>query len=196
MKVPVGNISLSEAFEQFHEDLWRNSPTPETPSPGEHQTAGEEVRRSTATQKEFEEVFANGTLEARVLHGERELTITPRQWKDTCSPARAFFGGPIEDFCDGPLADYRGLFPYVDEAAFKNWLRSRPKTRAAGRPSSLSIVMAEFERRQKDGCRSTSRSAEANTLSEWLWKAHKLKLAPKTIRNQLPPDFQPFKTSK
>jgi hypothetical protein len=61
-----------------------------------------------------------------------ELVITPGQWKDSCSPARVFFGGPIEDFRDGPLAAYRGLYPYTDEVAFQKWLKELSLPTAAG----------------------------------------------------------------
>jgi hypothetical protein len=101
VKVPVGNIPISEAFQRYYER--------------QHADA-------LSLQHKFEEVWASGRLEARVHDGSRELTITPGQWKDTCSPARSFFGGPIEDFHDGPLAAYRGLYPYTDELAFQRWL--------------------------------------------------------------------------
>ncbi len=203
MKVPAGNIPLGEAFQRYYQWRWANAPSLEGLAPLDR--LKEEVLRSGEAQRELEEPFASGTLEARV-HDEvreevRELTITPGQWKDTCSPARAFFGGPIEDCPDGSLAEYRGLFPYTDEGAFKKWLRSRdnfetPKT--AGRPSSMGIVKAEFERRRAAGMCKSSRKAEANALAEWLSEARPgvTQLASKTIRNKLPRDFQPFRAPK
>ena len=41
--------------------------------------------------------------------------------------------GPLEDFRDGPLTEYRGLYPYLEEAAFETW---RKKLLAAEKESS------------------------------------------------------------
>ena len=96
-------------------------------------------------QREFEDAWANGKLEARVHDGSRELTITPGQWKDTCSPARAFFGGPIEDCHDGALAAYRGLYPYTDEAAFEKWLKGLSPPTAAGKTKCKAWLVEQMQ---------------------------------------------------
>jgi len=104
-KVPAGSIPVSEAFQRYYERLYADASSLGGLTPEDRMR--EELGRSAAAQKKFEEAFANGRLEARAHDGNRELTITPGQWKDACSPKRAFFGGPIEDCRDGPLADYR-----------------------------------------------------------------------------------------
>jgi hypothetical protein len=53
----------------------------------------------------------------------RELTITRGQLKGAYFPERVFARGPVEDFRDGPLAEYRGLDPYIEKAAFESWRR-------------------------------------------------------------------------
>jgi hypothetical protein len=119
-KIPIGSIPVSEAFQRYYDRLYADASSLVDLTPGAR--LEQEGERSTAAQKKFEEAFVDGKLEARIHDGSRELTITPGQWQDTCSPGRAFFGGPIEDCHDGPLADYRGLYPYIDEAAFDQWL--------------------------------------------------------------------------
>ena len=68
------------------------------------------------------------------------------------------------------------------------------KTGSPGKPSSMHIVIAEFERRRANNRCEGSRTAEAKTLAAWLKEQHPQ--APpceyKAILNKLPPDFQPF----
>jgi hypothetical protein len=119
-KVPAGCIPVSEAFQRFYERQYADALSLDDLSPLDR--LREEDRQLTVAQKEFVNVYASGQLEQRVYDGTRELTITPGQLKNTASPARAFFGGPIEDCHDGALAAYRGLYPYTDETAFNEWL--------------------------------------------------------------------------
>jgi hypothetical protein len=79
------------------------------------------------------------------------------------------------------------------------WLAPAPqtliaKTGAPGRPTSMPIVLAEFERRRTSGKCEPSREAEASALVAWLKETHPDMPVPtaKTIRNKLPKDFQPF----
>ena len=68
------------------------------------------------------------------------------------------------------------------------------KTGAPGRPSSMGIVLAEFERRRLGKACESSREAEANALAAWLRRTHPTlpPLTAKSIRNKLPTDFQPY----
>jgi hypothetical protein len=79
------------------------------------------------------------------------------------------------------------------------WLAPAPqtlitKTGAPGRPTSMGVVIAEFERRRTNEMCESSRDAEAKALEAWVKKTHPDLPAPtaKTIRNKLPQDFQPF----
>jgi hypothetical protein len=59
----------------------------------------------------------------------------------------------------------------------------------------MHIILAEFERRRREGLCKSSREAEATHLAAWHQKAHPdmPQVKAKTIRNKLPADFQPFK---
>jgi hypothetical protein len=94
---------------------------------------------------------------------------------------------------------YNGLLLLFSPFDIDWWLGPAPKTEttktgAPGRPSSMGIVMTEFEWRRADGGCESSREAEANFLATWLKEKHPNvpKLTAKSIRNKLPPDFQPF----
>jgi hypothetical protein len=67
-------------------------------------------------------------------------------------------------------------------------------TGAPGRPSSMHLVLQEFERRRKSGVTEVSRQKEAYALEAWLKGNHPNAptLTAKTIRNKLPSNFQPF----
>ena len=67
------------------------------------------------------------------------------------------------------------------------------KTGAPGKPSSMHLVLAEFQRRRTNGLCESSRSAEAAALAAWLLQTHPSHppATPKTIRTKLPTDFQP-----
>jgi hypothetical protein len=71
------------------------------------------------------------------------------------------------------------------------------KTGAPGRPSSMHMVLTEFERRRASGECGASRQAEAEALETWLKIVHPAapSLTAKTIRSKLPSDFQPHKAS-
>jgi hypothetical protein len=74
------------------------------------------------------------------------------------------------------------------------WLSPAPaKSGAPGRPSSMGIVVTEFERRRELQQCEQSREAESQALAAWFKQAHPEMQAPtaKTIRNRLPADFQP-----
>jgi len=99
------------------------------------------------------------------------------------------------------LEQYRGLKLLIEVDNLKRWLASwrsgKPtiaRTGAPGGPSSMGIVMAEFEQRRASGRCESSREAEANILAAWLKETHPAMppLKAKSIRNKLPPDFQPF----
>jgi hypothetical protein len=102
-----------------------------------------------------------------------------------------------------PLRYYSEKTLLIDNAELGRWcdawLAPAPqtiitKTGAPGRPSSMGIVLAEFERRRMSGRCETSREAEAQKLAAWLKEKHPDMPVPtaKTIRNKLPKDFQPF----
>ncbi len=104
---------------------------------------------------------------------------------------------------DSATSIYHGCRPLVAETDLDWWLGPAPetpitKTGAPGRPSSMGIVMVEFERRRAGEQCKSSRQAEANTLAAWLKETHPNmpKLSAKSIRNKLPHDFQPYKASK
>jgi hypothetical protein len=94
---------------------------------------------------------------------------------------------------------YNGCRLYVRPYALENWLgpvaKEVPiaKTGAPGRPTSMPIVMEEFERRLKNGETATSREAEAKALADWFKDAYPTAPQPtwKTILNKLRPDFRP-----
>jgi hypothetical protein len=84
----------------------------------------------------------------------------------------------------------------ISEQELDRWLgAAETKAGAPGRPSSMGIVMAEFERRRGNGGCESSRQAEADALAAWLAKNHPEAptLKAKSIFNKLPADFQPFK---
>ena len=60
-------------------------------------------------------------------------------------------------------------------------------TGAPGRPSSMHIVEAEFDRRAKEGLTASTLKEESELLAEWLKCTHPKapNLTPKTIRNRL-----------
>jgi hypothetical protein len=98
----------------------------------------------------------------------------------------------------------RFLISKIDFDRWLDWLledeagASIQKSGAPGRPSSMWIVMAEFERRRADKRCGSSRMAEAHTLAAWLKEAHPdaLPVTAKSIFNKLPSDFQPYKAPK
>jgi hypothetical protein len=89
----------------------------------------------------------------------------------------------------------------IDEAELRRWCATWlvpaiiTKTGAPGRPTSMGIVLTEFERRRAEEKCESSRDAEARTLAAWLLQMHPdmPKLTAKTIRNKLPQDFQPYR---
>ena len=93
-------------------------------------------------------------------------------------------------------AAYDGYRFLVEEAQIRSGWSPRaetPKPAGAGRPSSMPLVLKEFERRRSEGLCERSRTAEANALGAWL-KRMRPDAAPasaRTIAKNLPPDFQP-----
>jgi hypothetical protein len=94
---------------------------------------------------------------------------------------------------------YNGCRLFVRPTALERWLGPAAegvpiaKTGAPGRPTSMPIVMEEFERRLKDGETAMSREAEAKALAAWFQDAYPTAPQPswKTILNKLRPDFRP-----
>lgn len=109
-KIPVGHIPAYEALERLREDL-----------------------EPTAAQTELMRAVTSGVLTLKVHDDNRELAITRGQLKSAFFPERVFAKGPIKDFRDGPLTEYRGLYPYLEEAAFETW---RKKLLASEKKSS------------------------------------------------------------
>jgi hypothetical protein len=68
-----------------------------------------------------------------------------------------------------------------------------PKTGAPGRPSSMHLILAEFQRRLANQLTEPSREAEAKWLAAWLTTAHPTAhpCTAKTIKNRLPSTFRP-----
>jgi hypothetical protein len=100
---------------------------------------------------------------------------------------------------DDPITEYyHGSQLLVHEHSVKmHWEpQARPeptKTGAPGRPSSMDLVITEFLARLRRGETATSRKEEADALAQWLAVKHPNMPAcsAKTIRNKLPPSFQP-----
>jgi hypothetical protein len=87
-KVPVGHIPAYEALERLREDLEPNT-----------------------AQNEFMRAVTSGTLTLKIHDDSRELAITRGQLESAFFPERVLAKGPLEDFRDGPLTEYRGLYP-------------------------------------------------------------------------------------
>jgi hypothetical protein len=62
------------------------------------------------------------------------------------------------------------LQPWLNE--FNNNKSGIPKSGAPGRPSSMGIVLTEFDRRRQAGACEGSRVAEADALAQWLKVFH------------------------
>lgn len=100
---------------------------------------------------------------------------------------------------DDPITEhYHGCQLLVNEHSLRgHWkpqVRLEPaKTGAPGRPSSMDLVITEFLARLRRGETAPSRAEEAAALARWLGDKHP-NMPPcttKTIRNRLPPSFQP-----
>jgi hypothetical protein len=91
------------------------------------------------------------------------------------------------------LARYAKHRLFLSEQELDRWLGGLDRSGAAGRPTSMHVVLAEFERRRSAERCEKSRSAEAACLAAWLSKEHPgmPPLTAKTIMNKLPTDFQP-----
>jgi hypothetical protein len=114
----------------------------------------------------------------------------------------------------GPTSDrYDGCTPLIREFEFKGIWKpeekvediaiGRPsvpmmKTGAAGRPSSMHLVMQEFRRRLANSLCRGSRAAESRDLAAWLKAEHPAAppVSQKTICNNLPVNFQPYNSGK
>ena len=121
--IPVGSISLTEAFKIYHECLWKDAPRLEPLPKGDLE---EHLRRSEEASVKLSEAFANGQLECRVFGAGQEWPITALRWREMFSPEHTFFGGSfIGDLLNA------GLYPFIDEVIFKKWLGSRKRGRKA-----------------------------------------------------------------
>jgi len=91
---------------------------------------------------------------------------------------------------------YNGCRLFMLPYDLDRWLGAAPepvKTGAPGRPTSMPVVIEEFNRRWDNGETASSRAAEAKALAGWLGETHPTfpQLEAKTIQNNLPGDFQP-----
>lgn len=79
-------------------------------------------------------------------------------------------------------------------AAQDKYNQEAPKTGAVGRPSSMPVVFAEFERRLKAKIVAESLAAEAAYLEKWIKKYHpnEKPLTAKTIANKIRDDFRAY----
>jgi len=103
--------------------------------------------------------------------------------------------GPEPENPNSVLRTYERTRPLIAEQELDRWLgRADSRTGAPGRPSSMSIVLDEFKRRQACNQCEASREAEAKALAAWLKDAHPGLPHPtaKTIQNKLPSSFQPY----
>ena len=112
--IPLGSISLTEAFELYYEQLWKNSPRLE-PLPKDD--LEEHLRRSEDAADKLSEAFASGQLECRVFAAGEEWPIKAQRWSEMFSPEHTFCGG---SFVGDPLN--AGLYPFIDEVTFDKWL--------------------------------------------------------------------------
>jgi hypothetical protein len=100
---------------------------------------------------------------------------------------------------DPRLEGYCGERPLIKdehaEVLFPQKIHDVPqRSGAPGKPSSMHLILDEHERRRVAGKTAQSREAEGEALAAWLRATHPT--APpakaKTIRDKLPPSFQPF----
>lgn len=79
-------------------------------------------------------------------------------------------------------------------AAQDKYNQDAPKTGAVGRPSSMPIVFAEFERRRANKSVADSLAAEAAYLEKWIKKYHpnEKPLTAKTIANKIRDSFRTY----
>ncbi len=79
-------------------------------------------------------------------------------------------------------------------AAQDKYNQDAPKTGAVGRPSSMPIVFAEFERRRANKSVADSLAAEAAYLERWIRKHHpnEKPLTAKTIANKIRDSFRTY----
>jgi hypothetical protein len=82
-----------------------------------------------------------------------------------------------------PVEEFEAAFP----ARADNHTQEPSRTGAPGRPSSMHLIMQEFERREAVGQLLGTLSAESKHLSSWLQEAHPQASppTPKTIMNRL-----------
>jgi hypothetical protein len=125
--IPVGSISLTEAFQLYHEQLWKNAPLDPLPKGN----LEEHLRRSEVASDKLSEAFASGQLECRVFAAGEEWPIKAQRWREMFSPEHTFFGG---SFIGDPLN--AGLYPFIDEVIFKKWLGQRKRGRKAKYPAA------------------------------------------------------------
>jgi len=117
--IPVGSISLTEAFQLYHEQLWKNAPLDPLPKGN----LEEHLRRSEVASDKLSEAFASGQLESRVFAAGEEWPITALRWREMFSPEHTFFGGSfIGDPRYGGDPRNAGLYPFIDEVTFDKWL--------------------------------------------------------------------------
>ena len=152
--------------------------------------------RDAAARKSLATTILSGSVHVSVMNGGHAQTV-PRDAVDELMDGWETWieGGRVQNG-----SQYRGARPLIHAFEVDFWLGPEPqapiaKTGAPGRPSSMGIVMAEFERRRGNGGCESSRQAEADALAAWLARTHPEAptLKAKSIFNKLPADFQPFK---
>jgi hypothetical protein len=115
--IPVGFISLKEAFQIYHKCLWKDAPRLEPLPKGDLE---EHLSRSEEASVKLSEAFAKGQLECRVFDAGQAWPIKAHRWREMFSPEHTFFGGSFSD-----------RHPFIDEAIFKKWLGQRKRGRKA-----------------------------------------------------------------
>jgi hypothetical protein len=149
-------------------------------------------------------LYESGPVIMRIpLEEIKQLRTAMTGWDWWLPEGRVPTAQEVKEFSEEPihaptLRRYNEDQLLIEEAELDQWcemwLSPAPtKTGAPGRPSSMGIVITEFERRRELQRCEQSREAESQALAAWFRQAHPEMQAPtaKTIRNKLPTDFQP-----
>ena len=194
--IPSGMLTIPEALELIRariddEDLRMQS----DPRPDKQTVACKSLAEAIRNGKVVVYIMVGGavcgvgnTLDSKTMEYRHEPRQLIAGWETWLASGRV---------CNGSA--YNGARLFLRPYSLESWLGPEPKnirarTGTQGRPTkSMPLIMEEFARRLRDGESAASREAEAKALAAWLKETYPTaeRPTPKTIKNNLPADFQP-----
>jgi len=118
--------------------------------------------------------------------------LDDEHWRNGFSDSLEGPAGPLWHMLQVRKADVAAYWPFRPERESGSDSRPHMRSGAPGRPTSMHLVEAEFERRRSAGSLEPTVTLEAERLSDWLRVAHPQvpQLKPKSIRIKIAPAFR------